>query len=127
MPGHHLALVQDADLMTIGANRDRLARQVRRHRVVVRVELDPREWTDDSRHDLVGVEGDSGQCAQQRTLLLETVYRPFSSRLMRPDVGNLVAPPGCERNVVLEADELVTTTGQSIVFHITHTRLDGSF
>ena len=42
MLGHHLALVQDADFMTVGANRDRLAHQVRRHRVAVRVELDPR-------------------------------------------------------------------------------------
>ena len=61
MPGNHLALVQDADLMTVGANRDRLAHQVRRHRVAIRVELDPRMRTDDSRHDLVGVEGDCGK------------------------------------------------------------------
>ena len=65
--------------------------------------------------------------AQQRSLLLETVYRSFSSRLMRPDVGNLVAPPGCERDVVLEADELVATTGQGIVLHVAHLRLDDSF
>src|SRR5271166_2388208 len=127
MPGNDLALVQDADLMTVGANRDRLAHQVRRHRVAVRVELDPCMRTDDSRHDLVGVEGDSGQCAQQRSLLLEPVYRSYSSRLMRPDVGNLVTPPRRERDVVLEADEFVTTTGQRIAFHITHARLDGSF
>ncbi len=65
--------------------------------------------------------------AQQRSLLLETVYRPFSSRLMRPDVGNLVAPPGRERDVVLEADELLATTGQGIVLHVAHLRLDDSF
>ncbi len=94
MLGHYLALVQDADVMTVGANRNRLAYHVRRHRVAIRVELDPRIRTDHSRYDLVGVEGDCGQCAQQRSLVLEPVYRPFSSRLMSPHVGNLVAPPG---------------------------------
>ena len=31
MLGHHLTLVQDADFMAVGANRDRLAYQVGRH------------------------------------------------------------------------------------------------
>ena len=65
MLGHHLALMQDADFMTVGANRDRLAHQARRHRVAIRVELDPGMRTDNSRHDLVGVEGDPGKCVQQ--------------------------------------------------------------
>jgi NAD(P)-dependent dehydrogenase (short-subunit alcohol dehydrogenase family) len=43
------------------------------------------------------------------------------------DVGKVVAPPGCERDVVLEADKLVATTGQSIVLHVAHLRLDDSF
>ena len=64
---------------------------------------------------------------QQRSLVLETVDRPFSSRLMHPDVGNLVAPARCERDVVLEADELVTPTGQGVVLHVAHLRLDDSF
>src|SRR5271157_1080257 len=127
MLGNDLALVHDADFTTVGANRDRLARQLRRHRVTVRVELDPCMATDHSRHDLVGVEGERGKRAELRSLLLETVYWPFSSRLMGPDVGDLVAPPGCERDVVLEADELVTTTGQGIALHVAHARLDDSF
>ena len=127
MPGDDLALVHDADFMSVGAKRDCLARQVWRHRVTVRVELDPGMRAGDRRHDLVGVERDRGKCAEQRSLFLETVYRAFSSRLMNPDVGNFVAPPGRERDIVLIADEFVTTAGQGISLHIAYAGLDDSF
>ena len=58
MLGHHQAVVQDADFMTVSADCDWLARALRRCRVTIAVEFDPQVRADDCRHDFVGVEGD---------------------------------------------------------------------
>ena len=74
--------------MTVGAHGDRLAHQVRRHRIAVGVERDPRVRTDHGRHDFVGVERDGRQRPQQRSLLLETIDRPLAGGFVQADVGD---------------------------------------
>ena len=67
-----MALVQDANFVTVGANADGPACQGWWYRVTIAVELDPRMRSNHRRHDLIGVVGNRRQCVQQRPLLLES-------------------------------------------------------
>ena len=96
MLGHHLALVQHADLVTVGANDDRPAHPLRRCRIAIAVELDPRMGSDDGRYDLIGIERDRRQGTKQRAFALEAIDRPLPGRLVDPHVGHLVAPQGAK-------------------------------
>ena len=100
-----MALVQDANFVTVGANANGPACQGWWHRVAIAVELDPRGRSDNRRHDLIGIEGDSRQRTQQRPLFLEAVYRSFLGCFVYPHIGDLVAPRRSKCQVVLEADE----------------------
>src|SRR5438128_9098919 len=67
---HHLAFVQQAELITVAANGDGSAHELRRYGIAIAVESNAGMRTDDGWHDFVGVEGDGGQRPQQGTLLL---------------------------------------------------------
>src|SRR3954447_3540501 len=54
MMGEYLALVEHADRVMAGANRDGPAHPLRWCRVAIAVELDPCMGSDDRRHDLIG-------------------------------------------------------------------------
>ena len=47
---------------------------------------------DHGRHDFVGVERDGGERPQQGALLLKAIDRPLAGRLVKSDVGDLIAP-----------------------------------
>src|SRR5271165_4064371 len=126
MLGHHLPLMEHAELITSGANSDWPAHQGRRCRIAVAVELNPCVGTDDGRHDLVGVEGNGRQLAEQRPLVLEAIHWPLAGCLMDSHIGHLVEPARCESQVVLEADQLLTTSGQGIVLDVADASLDDS-
>ena len=113
-----MALVQDANFVTVGANADRPACQGWWYRVTIAVELDPRVRSDNRRHDLIGIEGDRRQCAQQRPLLLEAIHRSFSGCFVYPHIGDLVTPHRCKCQVVLKADQLIGASGQGIVLDV---------
>ncbi len=127
MLGQHLTLVEDADRVAVGADRDRPASELRRCRIAVAVELDPRMGTDDRGHDLVGVQRDRRQRAQPRALTQEAIDRPLFGRLMEPHVGHLVTPQWCQSQVVLEARQLRPTAGQGVVLDVAHGPLDDPF
>src|SRR5271170_7134273 len=112
MLGDHLTLVQDADLVAAGTDRDWPAHELRWCRIAVAVEFNPRVRADDRRYNFVGIERDRWQRSQQRALLLETVRGPLASRLVQPHVGHLVAPLGRQCQVVLETGQVFGTPSQ---------------
>src|SRR5919201_3469631 len=115
-----MAFVQNADLIATGPNAHRPACQCWWYRVTVAIELDPRMGTGDGRHDFVGVEGDRRQLAEQRALVLEAIDGPLAGGFVNPHVSNLVEPPGRERQVILEVDQFLATSGQGISLDVAH-------
>ena len=65
--------------------------------------------------------------SQQSPLLLETVDRPRAGLLVKPDVGDLIAPGGRQGQIVLEARQFFAAAGQGIVLHVAHAPFDDSF
>ena len=74
---HHLAFVQQAHFIAVGADGDGSAHELRRHGIAIAVEGDAGMRADHGRHDFVGVEGEAGQRPQQGPLLLEAIERPL--------------------------------------------------
>ena len=53
--GRFGALIEDAHLLGVGTDHDRLPRQVRRNRVAVAIELDPRVGSDHRRNNFIRI------------------------------------------------------------------------
>ncbi len=64
---------------------------------------------DHGRHDFVGVERDGGERPQQGALLLKAIDRPLAGRLVKSDVGDLIAPGRRQGQIVLEASQFIAT------------------
>src|SRR5260370_2066494 len=57
---HYLAFMQQAEFITVGANGDGSAHELRWHRIAIAVESNASMRADDRRHDFVAVEGNGG-------------------------------------------------------------------
>ena len=128
MLGHHLTLVQHAEFVTAGANRDGPARQLRRCRVAIAVELDPGMRSDDRRSRprrcrrgspatdaAAGARAESGRSA--------ALGSSRASARWPPGRATRAPKPGSPRSEVSSS----RTSRQGVVLHVAHASLDDPF